>query len=93
MRAGRPKNTIKSSGCISLQPELFVPQNDTSQCLRARLSAMFILRAFARRAGLGLAPGEHAPAVILPVQAVPGGQLGAALEAVFLFELQTRGAK
>ena len=27
---------------------------------------MFILRAFARRAGLGLAPGEHAPAVILP---------------------------
>lgn len=47
---------------------------------------MFILRAFARRAGLGLAPGEHAPAVILPVQAVPGGQLGAALEAVFLFE-------
>ena len=53
---------------------------------------MFILRAFARRAGLGLAPGEHAPAVILPVQAVPGGQLGAALEAVFLFEIRRQPA-
>ena len=30
---------------------------------------------------------ELAAAVVLPVQAVPGGQLGAALEAVFLFEI------